>query len=216
MKYVARHQDTQKRLRRDIKAAFSEATKEQRWPDKHEIAAGNIPFLSAVIEETLRYASVATLIVRRSTCDTQILGYHIPKGTDLLLPLTGPSMTLPGLPIPESLRSDACREAKERVPAWGDDIEEFRPERWLRTERDVNGLEREVFDARSGPSLAFSVGPRQCFGKRLAYLQLKMVMILMVWNFDFQELSEDINGPEMVERLVNLPKDCFIRLEKTE
>ena len=68
------------------------------------------------------------------------------------------------------------------------------------------------FDPKAGPNLAFSVGPRQCFGKKLAYLQLKIAVTLLLWNFEFGKLPDDMNQDEIVEKMVNLPKDCFVKL----
>lgn len=179
-----------------------------------EIVSVSIPYLDAVLEETLRCASVATLIVRRAKCDTDILGYPIPEGTDVIISLTGPSFTEPALAIPEAIRSEACRKAKDRVPAWGDDIADYKPERWLRQERNTAGEVREVFDALAGPTLVFSCGPRNCFGKKQAYLQLRTAVTLLLWSFAFEPIEEALDGWEITEGLVNLPKSCFVRLRK--
>lgn len=164
------------------------------------------------MEETLRCASIATLIVRTSTCDTQILGYQIPKGTDIMMSLTGPSITEPALPIREMSRSLESQESKDKVHAWQEDVSQFKPERWLKLVKNTDSEEEEVFDPRAGPSLAFSAGPRQCFGKKLAYMKLRVVMTLLIWSFEFQQLDQSLNGPDIIEKLVNLPKDCYVKL----
>lgn len=179
-----------------------------------EICDSPVPYLDAVIEETLRYSAVAALIVRTSACDTQILGYHIPKGTDVLLALAGPSITEPALPVREAARSPESQESKDQVPYWGDDVSEYKPERWLKQVKNAEGEDEEVFDPYAGPTLAFSAGPRQCFGKRLAYMKLRTVMTLLMWNFEFQPLHEELNTPELIEILVNLPEDCYVKLAK--
>lgn len=223
VKYMSSHQRVQVRLRKEIYNTHHEAHQNGRWPTMEEISDSSIPFLDAVMEETLRCASVATLIVRTSTCDTQILGYPIPKGTDIILPLSGPSMTEPALPINELLRSSALQNASDRVPAWGDDIDQYIPERWLKrivikpnnnNNNGDGGAKSESFDPHAGPTLAFSAGPRQCFGKKLAYLELRTMITLLLWNFEFESMDESLNGPEIVERLVNLPKDCYVRLKR--
>lgn len=208
------YQSVQSRLRDDLKKAFGKAVESGAWPTAADISSASIPYLDAVIEESLRYASVATLIIRTATCDTQILGCHIPKGTDIVLPLTGPSMTEPALDISESRRTGSCRAAKDNVPTWGDDIQEYKPERWLKTERGIDGEETEVFNPQAGPNLAFSVGPRQCFGRKQAQLQLRTAMVLLLWNFEFEAVDAELNGWEITERLVNLPRDCYVKLKK--
>ncbi|KAK7432279.1 hypothetical protein QQZ08_001224 [Neonectria magnoliae] len=214
VKYMSRHQRVQDRLRIELRQAHSPAIEEARWPTIQEITSTSIPYLDAVMEETVRYAAVATLIVRTSTCDTEILGYPIPKGVNVILPLTGPSIKEPAISIPEHMRSTASQRDKGRVPAWGDDVGEFVPERWLKWEGGAEGIPTQVFCANAGPNLAFSTGPRQCFGKRLAYLELRVLMTLLVWNFEFGQLDEKLNSDEIVEKLVNLPEDCYVKLAR--
>ncbi|KAL6875158.1 cytochrome P450 [Trichoderma novae-zelandiae] len=216
-KYMTAHQSIQARLRDALRQAHFEAYRDSRLPTMKEICDTPVPYLDAVIEETLRHAAVASLIVRTSTCDTQILGYRIPKGTDILLPLVGPSITEPAVPVRESARSPESQEARDQIPYWGEDVSEFKPERWLkRAAKNAAGGDEgdEVFDQYAGPTLAFSAGPRQCFGRRLAYMKLRTVMTLLMWNFELQPLDEALNTPDIIEILVNLPEDCYVKLAK--
>ncbi|KJZ79678.1 hypothetical protein HIM_01147 [Hirsutella minnesotensis 3608] len=214
VKFMTRHQDIQGRLRNALRQVHFEAVDQSRSPSMSEIFGASIPYLDAVLEESLRCASVATLIVRKATRDTHILGYPIPEGTDVLIPLTGPSLTEEALAIPESLRSQGCRNAKDRVPAWGSDVADYKPQRWLKRERNVAGETVEVFDPKAGPSLVFSCGPRQCFGKKQAYLQLRTTMTLLLWNFSFEPIHSSLDNWEIKESLVNLPKKCYVKLKK--
>ncbi|OAQ71843.1 cytochrome P450 monooxygenase [Purpureocillium lilacinum] len=212
-KYMMRYQDVQARLRQALREAHPNASLEGRPPTMSEISSASVPYLDAVLEETLRCASVATLIVRKATCDTEIHGYHIPKGTDVVIPLTGPSLTEPALEVSHSSREKA--EGSARVSAWSDDdIEQYKPERWLRTETDALGQTVVVFDAQAGPNLAFSTGPRQCFGKKQALLQIKTTVSLLLWEFQFEPVEGSLGGWEIQERLVNLPKHCYVKLSK--
>lgn len=209
---MSRHQAVQARLRNELQQVHIERYQDDQMPEMEEITQKSIPYLDAVVEETLRYASVATLIVRTTLCDTQIFGYAIPKGTDVLLPLTGPSMTEPALEVPEAWRSSTSQKARERVPSWGQDMHEYKPERWLKWQQGEDGAPKEVFDPHAGPNLAFSTGPRQCFGKKLAYMKLRTFMTMLIWNFEFGEVAPGLDGDETIERLVNLPKNCYVRL----
>ncbi|KAL6004728.1 hypothetical protein ACLOJK_005283 [Asimina triloba] len=69
--------------------------------------------------------------------------------------------------------------AMGRMPyIWGDDAEEFRPERWQQ-----NG----VFQPKSQfKFIAFHAGPRICLGKDLAYRQMKMVAMVLLRFFVFR------------------------------
>ncbi|XP_048541786.1 cytochrome P450 704C1-like [Triticum urartu] len=69
---------------------------------------------------------------------------------------------------------------------WGEDAEEFRPERWL-----VNG----VFQQESPYKfIAFNAGPRICLGKEFAYRQMKIVAATLIQFFRFR-LEDESKGP---------------------
>ncbi|KAK3194971.1 hypothetical protein Dsin_026281 [Dipteronia sinensis] len=68
---------------------------------------------------------------------------------------------------------------------WGDDAEEFRPERWLK-----NG----IFQPESPfKFVAFHAGPRICLGKDFAYRQMKIVSIALLAFFRFKLADETKN-----------------------
>ncbi|GMN52712.1 hypothetical protein TIFTF001_021857 [Ficus carica] len=76
--------------------------------------------------------------------------------------------------------------AMGRMPyIWGEDAEEFRPERWLN-----NG----VFQPESPfKFVAFHAGPRICLGKDFAYRQMKIISIALVYFFRFKLADETRN-----------------------
>ncbi|WJX92853.1 hypothetical protein P8452_74439 [Trifolium repens] len=69
--------------------------------------------------------------------------------------------------------------AMGRMPSiWGDDAEEFRPERWIN-----NG----IFQPESPfKFVAFHGGPRVCLGKDFAYRQMKIVAMAILHFFTFK------------------------------
>jgi cytochrome P450 len=72
------------------------------------------------------------------------------------------------------------KESIHQVPPWREDLSDFKPERWLKLAKDADGKKEEGFDRQAGPNLAFSAGPRQCFGKKLAYMKLRAVIRLLI------------------------------------
>ncbi|KAK9914141.1 hypothetical protein M0R45_037935 [Rubus argutus] len=69
---------------------------------------------------------------------------------------------------------------------WGDDAEEFRPERWL----DENG----IFQPESPFKFTvFQAGPRICLGKEFAYREMKIFSAVLLGNYIFK-LSEKKTG----------------------
>ncbi|KAK4748373.1 hypothetical protein SAY87_014959 [Trapa incisa] len=81
---------------------------------------------------------------------------------------------------------------------WGEDAEEFRPERWLD--------EDELFRSESPFKFtAFQAGPRICLGKEFAYRQMKIFSALLVRCFVFKLADE--NRPVNYRTMINLHID---------
>lgn len=64
------------------------------------------------------------------------------------------------------------------------------PERWL----DDNP---EYADDKKDALQPFSFGPRNCIGRNLAYIEMRLVLAKLIWHFDF-ELTEE--GKNWVEK----------------
>ena len=162
LKMLADNPDVQTKLRSALHATFPKALSAGTMPTAEEITKSKIPYLEAVIEEIVRCSGNAPGVVRSAMVDTEILGYPIPKGTDVFLLGNGPGFFESPFSIDEAKRSESCRTAKGRVGSWNpQNMTSFSPERWL--ERDENGS--VVFNSTAGPHLNFGLGPRGCFGK---------------------------------------------------
>ncbi|KAK8105471.1 hypothetical protein PG999_008830 [Apiospora kogelbergensis] len=215
LKHLAADQRVQNILRASLRAAYAEAVSEERQPTFAEIIKTQVPYLDAVVEEILRVSGPVRTLFRSATVDTTILGHHIPKGTQIFLPVTGPSFTAPAFPIEESLRSPSSQSHKKTMRGTWDESNaaDFVPERWLQL-GEHGGT--HAFDSQAGPMLAFSLGIRGCFGRRLAYLQLRILMTLIVWNFEFGSLPEELNSFDAVDSLTTKPIKCFVRLAEAQ
>ncbi|MED6152510.1 hypothetical protein PIB30_092793, partial [Stylosanthes scabra] len=62
---------------------------------------------------------------------------------------------------------------------WGEDCLEFKPERWI-SEKGCN------IHIPSYKFIAFHAGPRSCLGKNISFIQMKMVAITLLRNFQFE------------------------------
>jgi cytochrome P450 len=216
IKFISAHPDVQRRLRQALQEEHADAHRQKRAPTCDEITSASIPYLDAVLEETLRVAGTFPMLIRQAVRDTQILGHAIPKGTNILILTQGPSYVKPGFDISEMLRSPESRAMKASRGPWDPaHIHEFLPERWLKhtrhTRDDGSVVDRDVFDNNAGPSLPFGAGLRACFGRRLAMMELRMVVTLMVWYLQFDELPEGLNQMGSLARMTNQPEVCFVR-----
>ncbi|KAB5527006.1 hypothetical protein DKX38_020853 [Salix brachista] len=81
---------------------------------------------------------------------------------------------------------------------WGDDAEEYKPERWLNKDG--------VFQPESPFKFtAFQAGPRICLGKDFAYRQMKIFAAVLVGCFIFKLADE--NKPVNYRTMINLHVD---------
>ncbi|KAM3421065.1 hypothetical protein BST61_g1480 [Cercospora zeina] len=182
---LAAHQDVQTRLR----AALEQAHGTSDLPSTEAITRLSIPYLDAVIEET-------------------VLGYHIPKGTEVIFPTWGPTHTSPGFPVDEKMRSSSSQEHGGKIGSWDEnDMHEFKPERWLKRDAD----DREVFDQFAGPAIVFGAGARGCLGKRLALMQMRIFFTLVFWKFEFLPTEVKMQAKQTVTRR---PENVFVKMRK--
>ncbi|KAK0610826.1 cytochrome P450 [Immersiella caudata] len=217
VKYLTDNQHVQARLRSALRSALPAATAEKRDPSYAEVTRAHIPYLDAFIEETLRHANTIAFVVRTAMQDTTVLGRHIPKGTDVFLMANGAGYLEPNITVEDATRSSGARssQGKALTSLWDDnDIAEFKPERWLTTTVDEKGNKEESFDPAAGPTLAFGLGPRGCFGRKFAMLEMKILFSLMVWNFELLETPKELGGYEAVQRFAREPVKCFVRLAR--
>ena len=173
----------------------------------------------------VRLANIVPRLVRVATVDTQVLGYPIPKGAHIVC---SSYVAEEPFQIPEGLRSPRSQDSKSNVRSLydPDGMDGFRPERWL----DVNGS----FEPKSLPRLAFSAGPRACFGKslscqagivviailtfypqtgrRMAMQKLRIMLAILVLNFKFEAVPEPLNSPLGRQKALRIPAQCFVRL----
>ncbi|KAF5230621.1 hypothetical protein FAUST_9712 [Fusarium austroamericanum] len=200
--------EEQVKLRSSLRETYRAAWDEKRIPTAQELTS-HAPYLDAFLEEVLRYNCPVVTIMIVARRDTIILGHAVPEDTPVFLNLTGASMSRPSVPVDESLRSKSSKSYKPARENWDDmDPEMFYPERWLVEDQDG----KKSFSASAGPTLAFSAGNRGCWGKRLGYLELRVVLSILIWVFNFEEVPEEIVNWDTYDSLVTAPKECFVRL----
>jgi cytochrome P450 len=204
--YLTRPPDLQSKLRHALHAAYSDAHAEKRAPTLAELTKARVPYLEAVLEEALRLH--ATSLARQASRDTELLGHRIPKGTNVIVVANGPGFHTPSFNVDVARRSATATKTK----GWNEtsNMQAFVPERWLVPKEGENG---EVeFDANAAPQIAFGMGPRSCWGRRLAYLELRMVTSLVILDFDLLEVSPALADPKASYGIVHRADQCCLRL----
>ncbi|KAL8886186.1 MAG: hypothetical protein Q9215_006069 [Flavoplaca cf. flavocitrina] len=129
---------------------------------------GRLPYLEAVIEESLRcFPPIPSTFPRKiSAVEGDVIdGYHVPKDISV------------GVHQWSTYRSSLNFF----------DPDTFDPERWM---PDPPAKYRNDNRAAFQP---FSLGPRGCIGRSLAYFETRSILARMLWHFDMQ-LEDESKG----------------------
>lgn len=215
IKYLTDNQEAQRKLRDDLRKCMPAAAAERRQPTAEEILKSTVPYLDATMEEILRCAGTTSVTDRQAVCDTMVMGHCIPKDTNIIFLTIGESIMKPSFKIPDSLRTKTALDASSRIRSWESSphpIEEFNPERWLVPSKDDPC--QIIYDATAGPHMAFGLGPRACFGRRLAYLELRMFTAIFFWNFELLPCPAELSSYSGYDGLTVKPRQCYVRLAK--
>ncbi|KAI9810828.1 MAG: hypothetical protein M1827_006035 [Pycnora praestabilis] len=142
-----------------------------------------LPYLGAVIEEGLRLA----------TPNAGGLPRKVPNGGG----------TVNGMALPGGITVRVPNLAPARSPTNFVQPEDFIPDRWLPD---------STYKPHSpGVYQSFSLGPRNCIGKGMAYAVLRLTLARMMWNFDFE--APKGKGTER-DLLVWREQDCYMGWEQ--
>ncbi|KAI0717432.1 cytochrome P450 [Cerioporus squamosus] len=181
LQLLAEHPDVQEKLREEIlSAAETDGTDGTIDFDK----LMDMTYMDAVCRETLRVSPGVTALFRNTT-------------QDVLMPVMEPIRMRDGtlsnaVHIPKGTRVIANIRACNRDPAlWGPDAEEWRPSRWLEP------LPRELEEAHIpgvySHMMTFIGGSRACIGFKLAQVEIKTVLFVLLQHFKFEPTGKQIN-----------------------
>ncbi|KAI0465624.1 cytochrome P450 [Xylaria cf. heliscus] len=163
--HAARTPGVIKKLQEELDAAIPNNS--TKVPDYESVR--NLPYLEAVIHETMRIHSTSGIgLPRQIPHDSpglELHGHYFPPGTVLSVP----TYTI-----------------HHSTDIWGVDADEFRPERWeIATPRQRNAF------------IPFSYGPRSCVGRNVAEMEMKMIAATWLRRYDVflrQEVMETREG----------------------
>jgi cytochrome P450 len=141
-----------------------------RWVTEKDMPS--LPYVDAIVKETMRLHPVAPLLVPRlAREDTTVAGYDIPTGTRVLVSVWSIG----------------------RDPELWDAPEEFMPERFLGSKLDVKGQDYEL--------LPFGSGRRMCPGYSLGLkvIQVSLANLLhgFTWSLPGGMTKEELSMEEI-------------------
>lgn len=95
LKYMTAYPEVQTKLRAAVRDAFMASVDSAGQPTHQAMTKIHVPYLEACINEILRHSMNMPANSRKALVDTQILGYHIPKGTEVMFPVSLEHAALP-------------------------------------------------------------------------------------------------------------------------
>lgn len=160
--YLLHQPETLRHLQEEICNAFTSSK------DINTDSTAALPYLAAVIEEGLRIYPPAPMGLPRDCPGATIDGYYVPKGAVVCV-------------------SGFVATHNEE---YFTDCDEFHPERWLPSSHPLYNprYENDYKDA----SKPFSLGPRACLGINLAYMEMRLVLARLAWEFEWSLKSRNV------------------------
>ncbi|KAI0701721.1 cytochrome P450 [Earliella scabrosa] len=180
LELLADHPDVQERLRDEITHAI-EADGVGGTLDFDTLM--ELPYMDAVCRETLRVSPGVASLFRDAMKDT-------------VLPLSTPiqlrdGTTVSAIPLPKGTRIVANVAAINRDPGlWGPDAEVWRPSRWL--EPLPRAVEEAHIPGVYSHLMTFTGGGRACIGFKLAQVEIKTVLFVLLQHFKFEPTGKSI------------------------
>ncbi|KAK7677643.1 hypothetical protein QCA50_019334 [Cerrena zonata] len=195
MQLLSQYPKVQESLRAEIKQA-----QEQHGDDIPYDVLVSLPYMDAICRETLRLYPPPSFIFREAQ-------------KDIVMPLSEPITCMDGtvmneIPVPAGTTVIVGILASNRnVEIWGDDVAEFKPERWLSplpasvTEAHIPGVYSNL--------MTFNGGGRACIGFKFSQLEMKVVLSTIVSSFkiSLSDEAEDIVWNVAAVRYPTVGKD---------
>uniref|UniRef100_A0A182SG32 Cytochrome P450 n=1 Tax=Anopheles maculatus TaxID=74869 RepID=A0A182SG32_9DIPT len=172
---LANNPDKQIRLREELRTILPHKDS-PLTPDNMR----NLPYLRACIKEGLRLYQPTPANVRKVGHNIVLQGYQIPKHTEVVM------------------ASAALQRDAEHFPQ----PEAFLPERWLQGAGSVTGTVPNAKEAHPFIFLPFGFGARSCIGRRLAMMEMEIVIARFVRSY---EVGWNYGKLKMKMGLINTP-----------
>jgi len=177
-------------LNHHIQERLHKELDEQLGSEDETVATGDqvkrLPYLDACINEGLRLHSTSSLGLPRI----------VPEGGMTILGQFFPEGTVVSVPSYTIHRDTSI---------WGEDTEGYRPERWF--ERDPADIQK-TFNP-------FSVGPRGCVGRNLAFLELQIIIASILRRYDIVLENPD-ELLQTREGFLRKPLGCRVGVKRRE
>lgn len=178
--HLATHPDKMRKLQAELDRELEHAEEVPLHADVQEL-----PYLQAVLSESLRYHSTSAIGLPRviPAGGATVCGQQFPSGTILSVPAY-------------TLHRDKS--------VFGADAEEYNPDRWL-----APNAKRDFEKA----FIPFSVGPRACVGRNVAMMELSILIAAIFRRYDIV-LAEPDKPLDTFEGFLRKPVKLEVGLKR--
>ncbi|KAK4789341.1 hypothetical protein SAY86_020660 [Trapa natans] len=177
MAELLRHPEKMAKARAEMEGVLG------RGSEVRESDIQRLPYLQAVVKETLRLFQPFLLPHRVDKEDVEISGFKIPKGTQVLVNLW----------------------AMGRDPRVWEDPDRFEPERFMELDIDTKGADFEL--------IPFGSGRRMCPGMPLAHRTVHLILGSLVHSFEWKlgngERHETVDMTEKLGIVLHKAKQLY-------
>ncbi|CAE6438968.1 unnamed protein product [Rhizoctonia solani] len=191
--YLAKHPQVQKKLQAELAEHVPLETSFKDGDSSSTIdpvvtyqSIKDLPYLNACLKETMRLHST--------------VGVGLPR----VVP-PGKSITIAGQSFKAGSIISVPTFVTNRASIWGQDSEDFRPERWL---EDADGTFGKYYSP-------FSFGARACIGRNLAVMDMLLIAATMFRRYDIQLAREDVK-PTIRDSFIRQLYDCDVSIKRRD
>ncbi|KAJ9606314.1 hypothetical protein H2200_009275 [Cladophialophora chaetospira] len=173
-RYLATHPESQDKLYQELQQA------QCSQPVASYDEAKNLPYLEGTIREAYRLHSSTSFNLQRVAGAAGLTlpnGVHIPQGTNIGCP---------------------AGAINQNVRVFGDDADEYRPERWMRAKDETEEAYIERRKLMDRTDMTFGQGSRTCVGKYIAFLEFFKAAATLLAQFKFERTGEVKKGKVVV------------------
>ncbi|KAH6848218.1 cytochrome P450 [Chaetomium sp. MPI-CAGE-AT-0009] len=161
--FVLRNPAVYRKLREEVLAAGFGADKPAPYH-----AARALPYLEAVIREAMRLHPAVAMPLE---VYVPARGLDLPDGSHI------PSGVAVGM-------NPYIVSRNKKL--WGEDADEFRPERWLKMADESESAYKDRLRTMNAADLAFGAGPRMCIGRHLALIEVYKATATLINRFEME------------------------------
>jgi cytochrome P450 len=154
--YLLRNPEIFKKLKDELRSAC------RTEADINMDVLGSLPYMNACIEEGLRIFPPVPIGLLRTVPKggSLIDGHSVPGGTSVCVSSWGAAHSASNFVDPDTFIPERFLETPENKAKYGGDIKKS--------------------------AQPFSTGPRGCIGRNLTYVELRLILGALLWNFDLE------------------------------